>query len=469
MFDSKPFQAIVVTMLLICLSSCGGEIGPSYLSSGVSVVPTGAPPYQPVTTEYSHLGVNIDNALYMDSARFRIYYGDEYKQGDLNNLSIEREEDIQVALMYLEDAYEYFVVERGFRSPSLSTKDNYGPFLKLNIYATRKGTAQPGGYMNWSRKIGRGYIETWQGAVLRTRLIREPSVIIHEFAHSLTYSEYYWVEQSGASAWWEPVADGMAAEYLRSPEHQLFTLQNNLPNVKDEVDFDAVFVKSYLTIIDKQNLYTAWPFFTYLNSNPDDYPGLGNNIVQALFRNHPGNNETPLHTLARITAPVSVQHILGRYWARMAYLDVGLADDQARFFKALGDEQFIARAFDNWDYLGDDRYRVKPLKQPMYGGANITPIDFTDGRMQVTVTNLGNGLVDSNFTATLSIHNTLSGMIRYTELIEGEAEVEILEGEQATLVVVNTPDNLYQYNAFKSSELSKESIGLNYEVKIHKL
>jgi hypothetical protein len=56
--------------------------------------------------------------------------------------------------------------------------------------------------------------------------------------------------------------------------------------------------------------------------------------VANLFRNHAGNNETPLHALERLAAPVTVQTILGRYWARMAYLDIEHPIAQQEFMGA---------------------------------------------------------------------------------------------------------------------------------------
>ena len=39
----------------------------------------------------------------------------------------------------------------------------------------------------------------------------------------------------------------------------------------------------------------------------------------------------------------------------------------------------------------------------------------------------------------------------------------IQPGEEVSLVVANTPDTLYQYDAFNSSSSSREMRGLNYE------
>ena len=65
-----------------------------------------------------------------------------------------------------------------------------------------------------------------------------------------------------------------------------------------------------------------------------------------------------------------------------------------------------------------------------------------NGDVSVQVTNLGNGLPESNLTATLSIRSS-DGSVRYVDLPNGSGQATIGAGEEASLVVVNTPDTLY--------------------------
>jgi hypothetical protein len=103
----------------------------------------------------------------------------------------------------------------------------------------------------------------------------------------------------------------------------------------------------------------------------------------------------------------------------------------------------------------------------MYGGANIIPLTVTgDGNVNIQVTNLGNGLSDSNFTAIVAIRNTSNGSVRYQELASGSGAVFINSGEEASLVVTNTPNTLYTYNAFESTGDAPDLRGLNYQVQI---
>jgi hypothetical protein len=86
----------------------------------------------------------------------------------------------------------------------------------------------------------------------------------------------------------------------------------------------------------------------------------------------------------------------------------------------------------------------------------------------VQVTNLGNGLPESDFTATLSILSE-NGAVQFVDLLDGVGQATIKNNEEASLVVVNTPETLYMYNPAdvgprESSEPA--SIGLHYAVEI---
>jgi hypothetical protein len=56
--------------------------------------------------------------------------------------------------------------------------------------------------------------------------------------------------------------------------------------------------------------------------------------------------------------------------------------------------------------------------------------------------------------------------VRYVNLPNGAGQTTVASGEEASLVVVNTPDSLVQYDAFESTTNSPEVVGLNYQVQI---
>jgi hypothetical protein len=87
-------------------------------------------------------------------------------------------------------------------------------------------------------------------------------------------------------------------------------------------------------------------------------------------------------------------------------------------------------------------------------GANIIPLKGT-GKITAKVTS------SAPFTATLAV---LAGdeSVRYVDLVDGAGETTLESGEEATLVVANTPAALVQYDGFKiSGEVAK---GLDYTV-----
>ncbi|MGC4088630.1 MAG: DUF6055 domain-containing protein [Polyangiaceae bacterium] len=356
-------------------------------------------------------------------------------------------------LNHLEAAHACFVEDWCFRTTGLSVKSTTGPYYKtnINIVSSLNGAA---GVMRYDANAGLPYLEVLANQVA------VPQVVVHEWGHGMTLSEYNWVDQQRTGAWWETVANWVADTYLTSTYCDAARKKFNIAAGATIIDLNRVIGESYLLIVSTQNYYEAWPFLTYLTSNPDGYPGLGKVALQNLFRKHTRNNDTPLHVLEKVATPVRVQTILGRYWARMAYLDIGHTKARDLFLSRRSSLNYA-----NLDSSGGGAYQVKAARKPQYGGANIIPLTGT-GDISVQVTNLGNGLTESNFTATLAIRTTSSGSVRYVDLANGAGSANVATGEEATLVVANTPDKLYQYDAFATTASSPESIGLNYKVQL---
>lgn len=90
-------------------------------------------------------------------------------------------------------------------------------------------------------------------------------------------------------------------------------------------------------------------------------------------------------------------------------------------------------------------------------GANIVPLKATGGSIVVTVT------ASAPFTATLAVRAS-DKTVRYVDLANGQGQVDLKRGEEASLVVANTPSTLYLYDPFSlSSDVSR---GLDYQVQI---
>jgi hypothetical protein len=198
------------------------------------------------------------------------------------------------------------------------------------------------------------------------------------------------------------------------------------------------------------NYYQSWPFITYLTNNPDNYAGLGKDALRNMIRQYRRNsNDTPLHALQIVAGSTKAQKIVGRYWARMAYVDIGHRQAKAKF------NQVRARInYANLDRTGNG-YKVKPGRAPKYMGANIIPLKGS-GNISARVTS------SQPFTATLAISG--GGRVRYVDLVNGAASASLAGGEEASLVVVNTPASLIQYDGFSITGAVAQ--GLDYSVQL---
>jgi hypothetical protein len=361
-----------------------------------------------------------------------------------------------LVLNFMEAAHKCFIEDWCFRTPGLSAKsDDTGPYYKTNIFSD--AAMQAGGLTYWDMNAQLAYIH------ILAAQINDPRTTVHEYGHAITMSEHNWIDQKRTGYWWETIANWVAYSFLTSDYCDAARTQYNVKPATTIIDqmhtLQTVYGQSYSVICNDQNYYQAWPFFTYLTNDPDNYPGLGKLIVQDLMRKYKLNsNETPLHTLERLAAPVKVQTILGRYWARMAYFDIGMPVGQKDFLSSRSSLNYSA----NWDGSGDT-YTVKAARKPQYGGANITPLKVSGGEVSATIKNLGNGKSESNFTATFSIR-AADGSVRYVDLPGGTGKATVGSGEEVSLVVVNTPDMLYQFDPQYVG--SPENIGLNYSVQL---
>ncbi|GAB1315416.1 hypothetical protein MFIFM68171_05626 [Madurella fahalii] len=355
----------------------------------------------------------------------------------------------------LEAAYQCFVVDLHWRSPGLSyhSESEDGPYYKLNVYRTDTPGTGAAATTGLDTRAGLSFLN------IGTAYMTEPGVTVHEFGHALTYAAHWWIDQTRTGAWWETIAQWVADTYLTDPVCDPARRRANLAPGNTLFVPRKVIGDSYLPIVDGSrgtgNYYEAWPFFTFLVHNPDNYPGMGAAIFPNIWTKYMRNsNETPLHVLERLAAPSTrIQAIVGRYWARMAYVDLAHPKMQAAF-----EAQRRNINYANLDPAGPSgTYRVKPARAPRYMGANIIPLRVTGGVVNVTVT------ASSAFTATLAV-KAASGGVRYVDLPNGVGGAAVAGGEEVSLVVANTPDQLLMFDPFQLS--AEATRGLNYQVRL---
>ena len=404
----------------------------------ITFIITGVTAEEPAVFQPKVVGRGGDQ--FKDSPHFRIYGVSDAKA--------------DATIKQLEAAYSCFVQGLGWRSSGLSYNpgsDN-GPYYKTNIYGLARLDGGAAGVMRSDAKSGMSYLD-----VLATQ-ITVPSVTVHEYGHGLTYHERNWVDQTRTGAWWETVAQFVADTYMTSSLCEKARAKYQIPEGRTIMELGKTIGNAHWVILDgtqrTANHYDAWPFLVYLTNNPDNYPGLGPSTVRDMFRKYArGSNETPLHTLQRVAAGTKVQKIVGRYWARMAYVDIGHKQARQRFQTARSTINYK-----NLDAAGTGSYNVKADRRPKYFGSNIIPLRGT-GPISVQVT------AATPFTATLVI-KTKNGDVKYLELEAGSGKANLEAGEEASLVVVNTPDALILYDPFQITATSPVAQGLNYAVKI---
>ncbi|KAI1076925.1 hypothetical protein F5B20DRAFT_554270 [Whalleya microplaca] len=353
----------------------------------------------------------------------------------------------------LESAYDCFVNGQGWRSTGLSfnSENDDGPWYKMNVYNVANLGANTAANTGTDMRYGLSFLN------VVTQWMNTPSITVHEFGHALTYAERYWIDQGRTGAWWETVANFVADTFITSSICSDARAKYNQPSGDTLMNLDKVISDSYQVIVDgtsgSGNYYEAWPFLTYIANNPDGYTGLGmENFRNVWLKYRRDSNETLLHVLDQLASPTRIQTVVGRYWARMAYVDIGHAKARELFDRTRSDFNYA-----NLDSLGNGRYRVKASRRPKYMGANIIPLKATNESIGITVT------ASAPYSATVAVKSS-DGTVRYIEALDGKGQVDLGSGEEASLVVVNTPDTLYLYDPF--SLTSEVSQGLDYQVEL---
>ncbi|EEY18611.1 conserved hypothetical protein [Verticillium alfalfae VaMs.102] len=369
----------------------------------------------PPATFTANPDVGPGGSTFKDSAHFRVY-------GNANAAD--------EALAMLEGAFSCFVETLNFRSTGLSYNpgSDDGPYYKTNIYSVPALGGGAAGVMHSDPERGLGYVEVLHN------FLTNPGVTIHEYGHALHYHQRTWVHQSRTGAWWETFATGSPNTYKTSELCADARIQNGQSLRRRRSiskDHRRLLPSSCRRHRRLRNYYEAWP------SSPTSRTTLTKN-----------SDETPLHTLGRVSTNTPVSAIVGRYWARMPYVDIGHPSAQEVFLA-----QRRSLNYANVDASGTNRYTVKAARAPKYMGANIIPLT-TSGAGTVSVNISATGA----YTATLVVYSGSAGT-RYV-VVDGYRLCGREAGEEVSLVIANTPEDLVLFDPFKlSSEVSQ---GLSY-------
>ncbi|KAF4970402.1 hypothetical protein FSARC_2564 [Fusarium sarcochroum] len=371
---------------------------------------------------------------FKDSAHFRVY-GASSAEADK-------------AIDMLEGAYDCFVGTLKWRSPGNSFNDqgDSKTLYKTNIYSVAN-LENAAGVMHSDMESGLAWLEVVD------QYLAVPGVTVHEYGHGLHYHQQNWVDQGNTGAWWETLANWVADTYKTSDICASARKAHGQETSATEIELLKTLGDSHQVIVDGSvdtgNYYQAWPFLTYLTNNPDKFEGLGQDTVRQLqIQYEKGSNETPLHTLARVSKTATVGQIVGAYWARMANVDIGHPSAHEVFT-----QQRDQINFDNVESSGSGSYKPKADRKPRYMGANIIPLEVSGSSVGVKVAS------DGEFVATVAVYRE-GGESSYVTLKNGSATVSVKSGDEVSVIVANAPAKAIMYDGFKlTDEVSK---GLDY-------
>lgn len=398
--------------------------------------------YDPVTNK----SINDPAALgpRVTSARFRLFLA---KDGTGENAEQGKE-----ALKAMEAGYDCFVGHLGWNSTGLRMFNNEGqePYYKTDVYLV---SDVGGGFSGLTHYASRAWIQVNAGQMY-------PGLTVHEWGHAMQWHQGNpWPSMDTFRIWSETFAQWVAETYMTSDLCAASRAKYN-QTVGDSLfqPFSTI-GRSYLALVDgtprssspfQGNNYDAWPFFHYLTRNPDGWRGMGRDGMMTLVKQTlpGGGDETPLHVLQRVLGDsATVQQVVGKYWARMAYADIDHAEALRRFDE---NKNFLNK--DVWDRVSDGVFKTKHLYSPRYMGAVFGRLlangdgSYLEGKTNTT-SNVAIAIKDATgpYVATLAVRNKASKKVKYIEMPDGKANVTWSSAEEATLVVVNAPEKLISY------------------------
>ncbi|KAF4552530.1 Hypothetical protein D9617_9g023180 [Elsinoe fawcettii] len=366
-------------------------------------------------------------------------------------------------LNILEGVYDCFVNTLGWKNPGVPFFDDpaYGPFYKTNFFVTpKKPNPNVAGTTTGDTVTGLGFV------FLQPSEDAYTGVASHEFGHVMTFAQQQWWNQSRPMGWSETIAQYVMQAWQQNPVCASSRAKFNYTATPVYLWYPKYYMtNSWNTLINSaamSNEYQAWPWLLYLSDNLDNYPTLGNSTMLKLFQEYKVNSEeTPFHTLNRVAAPYTSQQLVARYWARNAFVDLGVD-----YWQYVWNVTRDRLEYNNTVPKSDGVWQVAASKRPLYMGSNIIPLNST-GNGDISIQVNGAGV----FTSTLairSIDNTVQYIVlSNTTAAQGsvfsqKTSISLNKTQEAMLVVANTPDRLLLYDTYDIS--GAVAVGLDYSI-----
>ena len=315
-----------------------------------------------------------------------------------------------------EECWSLYVKALGYKEPNLVGGVKYKIDFKC----------EDGG--NWATvsPAGHPYLNIGPGG-----LASGTTVISHELMHVFQFAQ----GGSMPGDWYESHAN-----YGRERRYEFF-----LPGQSELTDIAVR--DGHLALHAGRSYYLSWPFYLYLDENPDRLPGLGEGTVVKLWQQC-ANNEYPHNALSRIAPAAPVKDIIGGFARHMVTLDFKF---QSALRSASCDGGLPGDVFGTeLVQTAEDAawWRVPMEKAPMQGGYAMHPLVVSGtGSGRVVTANL-RPLHDpsrgTDFRASLVVQSD-EGTIRYSTMWStGNNSVTLAANENKVwLVVAATPDMTY--------------------------
>lgn len=310
----------------------------------------------------------------MESKHFRFLWNDTVSSQTAWTPTMARN-----TLRNLEETWQVFVKQLGYREPSQDWTTHSGTHYKLNVTSWHGGYFAGGdeGNFAWLNITPEGLREsppTW--------------VIPHELMHCFQYHNTSGFVSGG---WIEGHANYARERWLQ--HYQAF-----YPDVSS-IDFTQIRC-AHQKVGLARYYYNSWLFFQYIDENPDDLADLGEGTIRDIWQ-QTQEAEYSMMTLERITPTNALKEIVGGFARRGATFDYSTQAQIQDTIAGWG-EPFDRAANERWQFTELVRRADKPSwwrvpyeMAPMQGGYAIhelVPAGAGEGRV-VTVDL--NGLADS--------------------------------------------------------------------------
>ena len=390
-------------------------------------------------------------AHYAESEHFVIFYGDQDTTGLVNDQFLKRN------LSDYEKLWKCYGEFLGMTDMNVDIYGKSAQKYKTNVYLTNTGLSQfAGGWAYMSSEDGYG-IE-----IISPEAMKDELTIAHEFGHVVTMQQKAWVDQEITGAWWEPLANWFREMYLMS-DYYTGTVRTCW--------FEPYIRNMSLSLPHGRDYYEVFPFLIYLETNPDNLPGLGQFAVKRMI-SEAKPKEYPFDTIARLFG-TDAQTLFGHYAKRMATFDLGAKEAyQQEFQKKLAESPYYWNLFYTvLQDCGTGWLQSPQWEAPMQGGINIIPLTVTGKQITASL----RGLSDDANAAWKACIVTVdeNGKEHYSDLFgSGESAAVSAEGAvQAYLTVSAMPETLYRVDAFHKEKDSTYKDGderrrYPYEIKL---